>query len=126
MFVYLTKFLCFCLCFKLLKGKNEDMKFLEKKLKSGDFSGLHAECLTDTWIGKDRFFLSLIHSLLSHSHKDVSTKHFDCFRWAFIDLTAGPFAWGPAVGGEGVRTELTLPNVGKTIGAVAGMYFLFH
>ncbi|XP_044471632.1 uncharacterized protein LOC123200512 isoform X2 [Mangifera indica] len=78
---------------QLLKGKNEDMKFLEKKLKSGDFSGLHAECLTDTWIGKD--------------------------RWAFIDLTAGPFAWGPAVGGEGVRTELSLPNVGKTIGAVA-------
>lgn len=41
-------------------------------------------------------------------------------RWAFIDLTAGPFSWGPSVGGEGVRTELTLPNVGKTIGAVAG------
>lgn len=41
-------------------------------------------------------------------------------RWAFIDLTAGPFSWGPAVGGEGVRTELSLPNVEKTIGAVAG------
>ncbi|KAH7572476.1 hypothetical protein JRO89_XS04G0262200 [Xanthoceras sorbifolium] len=41
-----------------------------------------------------------------------------CFRWAFIDLTAGPFSWGPAVGGEGVRTALSLPNVGKTIGAV--------
>ena len=41
-------------------------------------------------------------------------------RWAFIDLTAGPFSWGPAVGGEGVRTEISLPNVGKTIGAVAG------
>lgn len=41
-------------------------------------------------------------------------------RWAFIDLSAGPFSWGPAVGGEGVRTELSLPNVGKTIGAAAG------
>ena len=29
-------------------------------------------------------------------------------------------SWGPAVGGEGVRTELSLPNVKKTIGAVAG------
>lgn len=77
-----------------LKGKNEDLKLLfEKELKSGDFSGLHEECLTDTWIGKD--------------------------RWAFIDLSAGPFSWGPAVGGEGVRTELSLPNVQKTIGAVA-------
>ncbi|KAH7848402.1 hypothetical protein Vadar_002330 [Vaccinium darrowii] len=79
---------------QLLNGKNKDQKVLmEKVLKSGDFSGLHAECLTDTWIGND--------------------------RWAFIDLSAGPFSWGPAVGGEGVRTELSLPNVGKTIGAVA-------
>lgn len=44
-----------------------------------------------------------------------------CIRWAFIDLSAGPFSWGPAVGGEGVRTELSLPNVEKTIGAVAGI-----
>ncbi|KAK6941187.1 hypothetical protein RJ641_026564, partial [Dillenia turbinata] len=79
---------------QLLKGENGDMKLLmQKELKSGDFSGLHDECLTDTWIGKD--------------------------RWAFIDLSAGPFSWGPAVGGEGVRTELSLPNVEKTIGAVA-------
>ncbi|XP_048330508.2 uncharacterized protein LOC107417673 isoform X1 [Ziziphus jujuba] len=79
---------------QLLKGTNEDMKLLfEKELKSGDFSDLHAECLTDTWIGKE--------------------------RWALIDLSAGPFSWGPAVGGEGVRTEQSLPNVGKTIGAVS-------
>ncbi|GJZ87391.1 hypothetical protein Tco_0659001 [Tanacetum coccineum] len=64
-----------------------------KDPKSGDLSSVHAECLTDTWIGKD--------------------------RWAFIDLSAGPFSWGPAVGGEGVHTELSLPNVEKTIGAVA-------
>jgi hypothetical protein len=49
-----------------------------------------------------------------------STSGIFCIRWAFIDLTAGPFSWGPAVGGEGVRTELSLPNVQKTIGAVAG------
>lgn len=35
-------------------------------------------------------------------------------------MSAGPFSWGPAVGGEGVRTELSLPNVEKTIGAVSG------
>ncbi|KAL9263611.1 hypothetical protein AKJ16_DCAP08394 [Drosera capensis] len=79
---------------QLLHGQNKDLKsFLERELKSGDFSGMHIECLTDTWIGK--------------------------YRWAFIDLTAGPFSWGPAVGGEGVRTEQSLPNVGKTIGSVA-------
>lgn len=43
-----------------------------------------------------------------------------CIRWAFIDLNAGPFSWGPAVGGEGVRTEISLPNVEKTVGAVQG------
>lgn len=74
-------------------GRNDDLKILlEKDLKSGDLGGFHAECLTDTWIGNE--------------------------RWAFIDLTAGPFSWGPAVGGEGVRTELSLPTVEKTIGAV--------
>ncbi|CAI9098983.1 OLC1v1035726C1 [Oldenlandia corymbosa var. corymbosa] len=77
-----------------LSGKNEDLKLsFEKDLKTGEFNGLHAECLTDMWIGKE--------------------------RWAFIDLTAGPFSWGPAVGGEGVRTELSLPNVEKTVGAVS-------
>ncbi|KAI4313424.1 hypothetical protein L6164_026408 [Bauhinia variegata] len=79
---------------QLLKGSNEDLKLLfERELKSGNLSGLHAECLTDTWIGKD--------------------------RWAFIDLSAGPFSWGPAVGGEGVRIEASLPDVEKTIGAVS-------
>ncbi|KAH7674621.1 hypothetical protein IHE45_08G086100 [Dioscorea alata] len=75
-------------------GKKNDMQhILKKELKSGELAGLHPECLTDTWIGLE--------------------------RWAFIDLTAGPFSWGPAVGGEGVRTENSLPNVMKTIGAVA-------
>ena len=50
--------------------------------------------------------------------------HLYYVRWAFIDLSAGPFSWGPAVGGEGVRTELSLPNVEKTIGAVAGTIFI--
>ncbi|XP_072972858.1 uncharacterized protein [Typha angustifolia] len=79
---------------QMLHGKKGDINFLvEKELRSGDLKGLHPDCLTDTWIGSE--------------------------RWAFIDLSAGPFSWGPAVGGEGVRTELSLPNVGKTIGAIA-------
>ncbi|KAI3929132.1 hypothetical protein MKX01_006368 [Papaver californicum] len=79
-----------------MNGKNEDMKLLlEEELKSGELAGLQAECLTDTWVGGN--------------------------RWAFIDLSAGPFTWGPSVGGEGVRTEHSLPNVMKTIGAVPEM-----
>lgn len=38
------------------------------------------------------------------------------FRWAFIDLTAGPFTWGPTVGGEGVRVERSLPSVDSSFG----------
>lgn len=48
-----------------------------------------------------------------------------CTRWAFIDLNAGPFSWGPSVGGEGVRTEASLPNVDKTIGAVSGIIAIY-
>ena len=29
----------------------------------------------------------------------------------FLDLSAGPFAWGPTVGGAGVKTERTYPSI---------------
>lgn len=48
-----------------------------------------------------------------------------CSRWAFIDLSAGPFSWGPAVGGEGVRTEASLPNVERTTGSASGSNDVF-
>jgi hypothetical protein len=41
-------------------------------------------------------------------------------RWAFIDLTAGPFTWGPTVGGEGVRVEGSLPSVDNSFGKLSG------
>nr|CAB3446569.1 unnamed protein product [Digitaria exilis] len=79
---------------QILHGPKDEMHdILENTLKSSGFKGLHAECLTDIWVGRERF--------------------------AFVDLSAGPFAWGPSVGGDGVRTELSLPNVAKTVGAVA-------
>ncbi|CAN6244295.1 unnamed protein product [Urochloa humidicola] len=79
---------------QILHGTKDEMHdILENTLKSSGLKGLHTECLTDIWIGRERF--------------------------AFVDLSAGPFAWGPSVGGDGVRTELSLPNVAKTVGAVA-------
>ncbi|KAF8758213.1 hypothetical protein HU200_010578 [Digitaria exilis] len=79
---------------QILHGPKDEMHdILENALKSSGFKGLHAECLTDIWVGRERF--------------------------AFVDLSAGPFAWGPSVGGDGVRTELSLPNIAKTVGAVA-------
>lgn len=32
-------------------------------------------------------------------------------RHAFLDLTAGPFEWGPVIAGEGVRSKSTIPRV---------------
>ncbi len=32
-------------------------------------------------------------------------------RFAFIDFSAGPFEWGPIVGGKGVRTARTIPDI---------------
>ncbi len=36
-------------------------------------------------------------------------------RLAWIDLTAGPFTWGPVTGGAGVRTHSTLPAVSEMV-----------
>lgn len=50
----------------MLHGKEDDINLLfEKELKSGDLKGLHPECLTDTWIGRDRFSTSLRSSCTS-------------------------------------------------------------
>ncbi|TXG61175.1 hypothetical protein EZV62_012538 [Acer yangbiense] len=70
--------------------------------------------------GKDtaNVIQSKVLQLLKGKNEDMKILFEKELKWAFIDLTAGPFSWGPAVGGEGVRTELSLPNVGKTIGAV--------
>ncbi len=43
------------------------------------------DCLVDNWVGRERL--------------------------AFVDVSAGPFRWGPVIGGEGVRTEASLPRV---------------
>eukprot|EP00003_Mantamonas_plastica_P007625 TRINITY_DN1647_c0_g1_i3.p1 TRINITY_DN1647_c0_g1~~TRINITY_DN1647_c0_g1_i3.p1 ORF type:complete len:958 (-),score=294.74 TRINITY_DN1647_c0_g1_i3:8-2881(-) len=46
---------------------------------------MRENCLVDTWLSKKRFMI--------------------------IDLAAGPFNWGPVIGGEGVRCAASLPNV---------------
>eukprot|EP00271_Cylindrocystis_brebissonii_P006328 TRINITY_DN19063_c0_g1_i1.p1 TRINITY_DN19063_c0_g1~~TRINITY_DN19063_c0_g1_i1.p1 ORF type:complete len:958 (+),score=258.02 TRINITY_DN19063_c0_g1_i1:129-3002(+) len=61
---------------------------LRKALKEGKEGGWAPDCLTDSWVG---------------TH-----------RWAMLDLTAGPFSWGPLAGGEGVRSNWSLPSVTKT------------
>ena len=49
------------------------------------------------------------------SHMDLSNCIVDAGvskkRFGWIDLSAGPFAWGPTVGGSGVRSEETFPRV---------------
>ncbi|KAF6161291.1 hypothetical protein GIB67_009178 [Kingdonia uniflora] len=65
---------------QLMNGKNKDMQLLqEKEFKFEKLASVHVECLTDTWMG----------------------KHW----WAFVDLSACPFSWGPSAGGEGICTE---------------------
>ena len=45
----------------------------------------HEDCLVDSWVGRGRSL--------------------------FLDLSAGPFTWGPMVGGEGVKTPETYPSM---------------
>ncbi|KAJ1478175.1 hypothetical protein T484DRAFT_1818501, partial [Baffinella frigidus] len=62
--------------------------------KSGDKEYIRAaiedkhtreDCLVDNWVGRGRF--------------------------AFLDFSAGPFEWGPIVGGKGVRSYRTVPDI---------------
>jgi len=78
------------------------------------------------WKGQVQFLL--LHKMLNfHSYTSLFFFTLDSvlYRWAFIDLSAGPFSWGPAVGGEGVRTEASLPSVEKTIGSASGSNDMF-
>jgi hypothetical protein len=75
------------------------------------------------WKGQVQFILQ---SICEDIHISFYSRSFMfCSRWAFIDLSAGPFSWGPAVGGEGVRTEASLPNVERTIGSASGSNDVF-
>jgi len=46
---------------------------------------MREDCLVDNWVGRGRF--------------------------AFLDFSAGPFEWGPIVGGKGVRSYRTVPDI---------------
>jgi hypothetical protein len=41
----------------------------------------------------------------------------DSGRFGWVDLSAGPFQWGPVVGGEGVRTASSLPDTHDLLAA---------
>jgi len=45
----------------------------------------YEDCLVDNWVGRGRSL--------------------------FVDLSAGPFQWGPVVGGAGVRTNTSFPSI---------------
>ncbi|KAG0625344.1 hypothetical protein M758_2G047100 [Ceratodon purpureus] len=75
---------------QILADHSEEGNALFRALKEGKPTNLQADCLTNTWVGKQ--------------------------RWAFVDLTAAPLTWGPTVGGEGVRVERSLPSVDENFG----------
>ncbi|KAG0568443.1 hypothetical protein KC19_6G020200 [Ceratodon purpureus] len=80
---------------QILAGRSGEGNGLFRALKEGKPTNLQADCMVNTWVGKE--------------------------RWAFIDLSAGPFTWGPTVGGEGVRVERSLPSVDDSFGPHAGI-----
>jgi len=50
-----------------------------------NFQETREECLVDGWIGHTRY--------------------------AWMDLTSGPFSWGPTIKGEGTKLESTIPRI---------------
>lgn len=53
-------------------------------------AGVHESCLVDTWVGQGRYL--------------------------WVDLTAGPFQWGPVMGGTGLRDVHSLPSMQRLFG----------
>ncbi len=66
----------------MAKGSPSDQDYLIKVISQ---EGIEEECLVDLWMSHQRF--------------------------SFVDLTAGPFKWGPSISGEGTRTVHSLPLV---------------
>eukprot|EP01091_Cochliopodium_minus_P014174 TRINITY_DN4769_c0_g1_i1.p1 TRINITY_DN4769_c0_g1~~TRINITY_DN4769_c0_g1_i1.p1 ORF type:complete len:921 (-),score=222.56 TRINITY_DN4769_c0_g1_i1:24-2786(-) len=62
-------------------GADHERKYLRDIIERGNYA--KQECLVDAWVSHERF--------------------------AFIDLSAGPFNWGPLFVAEGVKTEDTFP-----------------
>jgi len=66
----------------LTSGSSTEKKNLRKISNQG---GVTENCLVENWIGSARF--------------------------AFVDLSAGPFSWGPMAGGQGLKTFPLFPNL---------------
>jgi hypothetical protein len=73
------------------------------------------DCLVDNWVGHARCVSTLglllptcIAAPLSFVRSNTLVGR---SRYAWLDLSAGPFKWGPVVAGQGVRSHSTLPRV---------------
>ena len=76
-----------------LSGMTERERDVIAKNTKKPASAYHApECLVDLYVGHGRA--------------------------SFVDLSAGPFAWGPLVGGEGLRNVRDLPDVDLRFGGL--------
>jgi hypothetical protein len=71
-------------------GTTHEREYLRRAQRDPE---MRADCIVDAWV----------------SHR----------RFAWLDLTAGPFEWGPSVAAEGVRSFGTLPRVPKALGGGA-------
>ncbi|GBG67863.1 hypothetical protein CBR_g983 [Chara braunii] len=76
---------------EILKENTEHGRALRRLIEDNDV-GLHGDCLVDAWVSEDRV--------------------------AFVDLSAGPFHWGPMIKGQGVRALSTLPSLDNIFDAV--------
>ncbi|MEW5314243.1 MAG: hypothetical protein WDW38_005754 [Sanguina aurantia] len=73
----------------------------------------------DQWVrpGVDSTFRSM------HPAEDCLVSTWvSAHRWVMIDLTAGGFDWGPALGGDGVVHKHTVPSVQEHFSGVKAMH----
>jgi hypothetical protein len=94
-------------------GTPSEREYVMRVIRDGD--DVHENCLVDNWVSHDRF--DRRSRKKNNNNKTTKSFYHHLFytffynRFAFIDLSAGPFEWGPAIAGEGIRSRFTLPKV---------------
>eukprot|EP00742_Colponemidia_sp_Colp-10_P009819 GILJ01010742.1.p1 GENE.GILJ01010742.1~~GILJ01010742.1.p1 ORF type:complete len:1005 (-),score=184.62 GILJ01010742.1:226-3213(-) len=91
------------------KWAQNRLKAVQEQAATGEFENL-LNVYGSTFAGRD-YLRHLLMTPLEMSEDCLVDLWVGRQRTAFVDFTAGPFSWGPIVGGEGVRSSASMPRV---------------
>ena len=98
--------------FELVENIDKSNNIYDKKYLSQIQNDpyLTENCITDNWISSDRFDCPE-NNLTTNKNESPPCNQINFDRFAWIDLAAGDFEWGPSIAGEGIRSKYSVPKV---------------